>query len=409
MPQRGFESFKIELQNTLNNLYNPVYRPDDIIFDVLRLDPIQGLDAVRPVLTQTIGELKAPESTPPGSKIDLLYHVLDHRFVQSQSQESASELLNMSTRHFRRKQHEAIHALALRIWDFNQRSATTSTADEPADGLEVSRIEAIAHEIQVLTRNSAGITANLETVLHKAVEIAGFMQDSQNLKVVIRPVQEGSVIPLHPSVLRQVVLYVLLRAMQAGGEGEMVIEVHDEGLLVGLDFSCSSFSAEFFQIPELEALLPALGGKAAMDNAVSGWNYKLLFPRTRWLKVLVIDDNLDQVYLYRRLLSASAYDLIHLPGGEDLLDFIAVNKPDVLLMDILLPGIDGWDLLMQIRKNPATSAIPVVICSVMGNESMARSLGANGYLLKPVDRKRLLEILEQVIPPGAEFQTNSQA
>lgn len=407
MPLKGFETFEIELQNTLNNFYNPVYKPDELLFEALRVDPSAGLEGAREVLTAAIREMKAPETAPLGSKIDVIYQILEARFLQGQSQEAASEVLSISTRHFRRKQHEAIHALALRLWDKQSRPAAGASEEETVRSAEASRIEAIAQEIQVLTNHSPGITTDLVSVLKKAVDVAGYMQEECRVEAAVGTIPEDLAIPVHPNVLRQIVLYVLLLAGEAGLNGRMEIECREEEERIVLSFTCPGFSPVRLEIAGLETVLSALGGTADMDLSSAGWQVRLTFPQTSRKKILVIDDNLDQIYLYRRLLAATAYEVNHLAGGDQLLEYIVANRPDLILMDILLPEIDGWDLLMQIRKNPVTSATPVVISSVMGNEAMARSLGANGYLLKPVDRKSLLQVLDQATHPRGAGLTGS--
>jgi CheY-like chemotaxis protein len=234
-------------------------------------------------------------------------------------------------------------------------------------------------------------------VLKKAVEMAGYLHKEQPLPVLIEPVAENLELPLHPTVLRQIVLYIILRVLQSGFHGCLTIAAQDNGEILRVSFSApDNRFVERIQVPDLLELLPALGSKAEIEVSADAWKLNLLFSRIARVKVLVIDDNLDQIYLYRKMLSLSNFELIHLFSGEDLLEHIAEHKPDLILMDILLPGIDGWDLLLQIRQNPTTASIPVIISSVMGNESMAKSLGAHGYLLKPVNHKAFLQMLTEV-------------
>lgn len=410
MLTRGFETFEIELQNTLNNLYNPAYKPADILFEVIHLDPIQGLEAARAQIIQAIHEMNLPEIAPRGSKGSFYCQLMDGRFIQGMSQEKASELLDISTRHFRRKQQEAIHALALKIWEKQHRSHPEELDTAAKKDSELSRIEAIAREIQVLTDGSPGVTRHLEDFLNRAVSIAAHLEKSYPFEVTVVQIAEDVEIPLHPSVLRQIVFYIILCLVQAGYKTSLEIGTREENQTISLSFlSRLDASDTPIRVPELSELIPALGGRAEVSVTPGGWRLDLVFPKLAKTKVLVIDDNPDQIYLYRKMLSMTAYDLIHLPGGDDLLAHIASIKPDLILMDILLPGIDGWDLLWQIRQNPSTAQIPVVICSVMGNDSMAKSLGANGYLIKPVDRKVLLQLLDQFNPPRQASHPNLPA
>jgi CheY-like chemotaxis protein len=410
MPTRGFETFEIELQNTLNNLYNPAYKPADILFEVIHLDSIEGLEAVRAQIIQAIHEMNSPEIAPRGSKGSFYCQLMESRFIQGMSQEKASELLDISTRHFRRKQQEAIHALALKIWEKQHRSHPEDLDMVAKKESEISRIETIAREIQVLTDGSPGVTRHLEEFLNRAVSMAAYLEKEYPFDVKVAPISDVVEIPLHPSVLRQIVFYIILCLVEAGFKTSLEIGTREENQTISLSFQSRQYTSNTaIEVPELSELVPALGGRAEVSFTPEGWRLELIFPKVNKIKILVIDDNPDQVYLYRKMLSMTVYELIHLPGGDELLAHIASIKPDLILMDILLPGIDGWDLLWQIRQNQSTAQIPVLICSVMGNDSMAKSLGANGYLIKPVDRKALLQLLDQFTPPHQASQLDLPA
>jgi len=410
MPERGVETFEIELQNTLNHLYNPAYQPANSLFEVLQLAPAQGLEAVRAQILQVIREMNAPDTAPRGSKGSFLCQLLDYRFIQSLSQEKAAELLDISTRHFRRKQQEAIHALALKMLERQARAIQEEQDGLPRKSPELSRIEAIAKEIQVLTDIAPGVTAHLGDFLQRALSMAAFVDKDRSVELRVAEVAEDAEIPVHPSVLRQVVFYVILSLVQAEFAAPLELGAQQDGERTALYFRAGLPGAPAqVDLPGLEELILALGGHSETLSTQNTWQLKLIFPRRSKTKLLVIDDNPDQVYLYRKMLSMTAFEIIHLPGGEDLLAHIAEIRPGAILMDILLPGIDGWDLLWQIRQNSATAHIPVIICSVMGNDTMARSLGANGYLVKPVERKLLLQELEQFSQPPQALRPDSPA
>jgi CheY-like chemotaxis protein len=67
----------------------------------------------------------------------------------------------------------------------------------------------------------------------------------------------------------------------------------------------------------------------------------------------------------------------------------------VIILDVMMPDIDGWEILGRLRSHPSTSAIPVVVCTILAQEELALSLGASGFLLKPITRQALLEELDR--------------
>jgi CheY-like chemotaxis protein len=73
----------------------------------------------------------------------------------------------------------------------------------------------------------------------------------------------------------------------------------------------------------------------------------------------------------------------------------------VVLLDVMMPEVDGWELLGQLRQNPATSHLPVVVCTILPQEELARSLGANAFLQKPISRDDFLRVLDELLKGSA--------
>jgi putative two-component system response regulator len=78
---------------------------------------------------------------------------------------------------------------------------------------------------------------------------------------------------------------------------------------------------------------------------------------------------------------------------------IAETRPDLIILDVMMPSMDGWQVLRSLKQNPATKSTPIIICSVLREPELAISLGAISYLIKPVDRLELLATLERIIHP----------
>jgi CheY-like chemotaxis protein len=123
-------------------------------------------------------------------------------------------------------------------------------------------------------------------------------------------------------------------------------------------------------------------------------------PAVGKVTVLVIDDNSDLVHFYRRSLTGTRYRIAHEPTGLGAFDAVAAHRPDVIVLDVMLPDIDGWTLLTHLHENPATRSIPVLVCSVIREEELALALGAAAYLAKPVQGRQLTDALDRVLRQG---------
>jgi CheY-like chemotaxis protein len=117
--------------------------------------------------------------------------------------------------------------------------------------------------------------------------------------------------------------------------------------------------------------------------------------------VLVIDDNQATHELFERYLVPHFYEVLHAHTGPEALRLAAQARPDIVILDVMMPSMDGWQVLRELAENPATATIPVVVCSVLNEPELASSLGACGYIKKPVDRLELLATLARLQNPTA--------
>lgn len=123
------------------------------------------------------------------------------------------------------------------------------------------------------------------------------------------------------------------------------------------------------------------------------------FPSANRPKILVIDDDKEIRTVIAELLNMSGYDVVEAASGQQGLDHASRFVPDLVLLDVMMPGIDGWTVLSKLQDNPKLADVPVIVLSAVGDVEMAMSLGAASVLLKPVDASRLTaEIATQLSP-----------
>jgi CheY-like chemotaxis protein len=128
------------------------------------------------------------------------------------------------------------------------------------------------------------------------------------------------------------------------------------------------------------------------------YTIRLTFPAIGKIPVLLIDDNPDTVLLFQRYVSNTRYTVIGVRDPNKAAHLAGVHSPKVILLDLMMPGVDGWEVLSQIRQNPLTSAIPVVVASILPEESLALAMGANAFLQKPISQNDFLNLLNQLYP-----------
>jgi len=116
---------------------------------------------------------------------------------------------------------------------------------------------------------------------------------------------------------------------------------------------------------------------------------------TNNITVLVIDDDAEVRELLERLLSREGFKVIAAGSGEEGLNIAREQKPDIVTLDVMMPSMDGWSVLSKLKHDPDAKEIPVIMLSMIDNHSLGFALGATDYLVKPIDRTRLIDMLKR--------------
>lgn len=111
--------------------------------------------------------------------------------------------------------------------------------------------------------------------------------------------------------------------------------------------------------------------------------------------ILVIDDDQTARDLMRRYYAREGFHVITAPNGEEGLKIARKVVPAVITLDVMMPGMDGWEVLSELKATPELSKIPVIMLTIVDDKNLGFALGASDYLTKPIDHKRLSEVLQK--------------
>jgi two-component system cell cycle response regulator DivK len=118
-------------------------------------------------------------------------------------------------------------------------------------------------------------------------------------------------------------------------------------------------------------------------------------------RILVVEDQEDNRQILRDLLAATDYEVVEAENGEAALAAVAKQRPDLILMDIQLPILDGYEATRRIKADPALSSIPIIAVTsyaLSGDEEKARSAGCDDFVPKPYSPRQLLAKIRQYLP-----------
>jgi len=116
--------------------------------------------------------------------------------------------------------------------------------------------------------------------------------------------------------------------------------------------------------------------------------------------ILIVEDNQTNAQLLKDVLVIKGYEVFIVTNGDDALASMEASKPDLVLMDVQLPGMDGYEVTRKMRENPQTKELPVIAVTayaLKGDKKKAMDAGCDGYMSKPINTRELPKMVENLI------------
>jgi len=117
-------------------------------------------------------------------------------------------------------------------------------------------------------------------------------------------------------------------------------------------------------------------------------------------RILVVDDEIYIVHILEFSLTMEGYDVITAADGEEALRRVEEDEPDLVVLDIMMPRMDGYEVCRRLREDPATRNLPVILLSAKGrpmDRDLGLDAGADDYIVKPFSPRRLLEKIRELM------------
>ena len=115
-------------------------------------------------------------------------------------------------------------------------------------------------------------------------------------------------------------------------------------------------------------------------------------------KILLVDDEPDIIEFLGYNLTKEGYDVTTSTSGKEAVEIAKRINPDLILLDVMMPEKDGWNVLIELKNDAQLKDVPVIMLSVLDSLELGYVLGAKGYLTKPIRKELLLETIENCIP-----------
>jgi CheY-like chemotaxis protein len=402
------EEFTKTLREALGHLHHA---------DRLRSSPLAALFGVanrfdtpsllRRILVDSIKSFEPDPDEPPQSRAWRIYDSLFCCYVQQLSQKVVADQLGLSARQLRREQREALEALAYRLWeqyDLGSRlSEPESSAGSPTRG--TNTIPDVAEELAWLRDASPNQSVNLGETLHTALELTRPLATQHSVSIQSTMDRPQTYVAVHPVALSQMLLHLLSASIPKAASSEVTIAVQATAREAEAVVRCnkhpvdprSSLSTEQADSLDMALKLAELA-HCELEIAETDETFvaRLRLPLLEELTVLAIDDNVDTLQLLQRYASNTRYRLVVTSDPDQAQSLAAQYAPQIIVLDVMMPQVDGWQVLGRLRQHPLTEHIPVLVCTISPQEALALSLGASAFLRKPVKRQAFLNALDQV-------------
>lgn len=404
------------VRRALSHLYDYAYlqsHPLALVLDAdHNLDQVTRAQKLRRLLIECLEALRPNGARGPSLADAMRAHaILTYRYVDGLTIGQIASRLALSRRQVYREHEKGIEAIASVLVDRLRSEKRGSSHSEPSAAVaDADRLEAVRAEVARLKQTTRTETVSPLEVLEGVIGLLAPLHEDAPVQVQITPGPPWPQIIADRVMLRQVLVNILSHALAEGASGALQIALaqdHDEVTIAICSTRRRSPAATAGPEPPThdvglavsQALTEAQGGRLELRESGEKWEALLTFPAPGRRTILVIDDNPDIVTLLERYVAGHAISVVGATQPSSALTLAVELQPQLITLDVMMPGIDGWELLQQLKGTPATRDIPVIICSVLNEPRLAFAMGASDYITKPVRQDDLLAVLRRWLGP----------
>lgn len=392
------------VRDALVHLYTPQFQPSALLYQVLECDPRAGPGPLQSHLLASIADLEPAGTTSATCRARRAFEALHKRFVQGLTQEETAEHLAISVRHLQRVQQDAIDTLASHLWERWLARQAGEPLNQGPDTLRGTSAQ--AHnwhaqadlELASLHASAPRVEADVGQTIRGVLELERVLAAKRGIELETKFVQPGLSAAIHPMALRQMLITAIARLAEHMSPGELAVYASLEGGEVRITLAGQA-ALDTQPTPEglLRDIIVPPGAEVSISRQRHRIFVRLRVPHLDEHTVLVVEDNPDMVLFYRHCTAGTPYRIVHAAPGHDIVERAEELMPDIVVLDVMMPHVDGWQVLTHLHERSATRAIPVIICSVVKEEELALALGASRFLSKPVEPQEFVAALDQVL------------
>lgn len=391
------ETFATLFKDLISHLYDPTVletHPLSHHFPMPSDTSARRAEVIQKIVLQEIEQLRPSGKEPqPHSPEWRPYLILYKRYVLGESPKDIAGALYIGDRQFRRDHSRALQALSARIWE----RYFLPKAAEGVKDVASSEEEFVLHLERL---NLAEVLKSLESIVAQRLRI-------ENIQLDLRIPPQPLPVSADRVLLRQIILSLINYGLQlcTCSKLGLWIETQPDNIIVHLDFETDEpWDINREESKDLLSYIRTWGKRmqVQIDEHYPQPGQKgivslgLVFVPVHQRTIMVVDDQAAALRMFERYLSRTGIEVIGVTNPEQTLDMACKIRPDLIILDVMMPHLDGWEVLQSLQLNPLTQKIPVLVCSAWDEPDLAYSLGAAAFLKKPILQRTLLDVLYQL-------------
>ncbi len=278
----------------------------------------------------------------------------------------------------------------------------------------------IANDLDIINADQTRIQQILVNLISNSIKfsndggkiIIGFLRNENDIKIFVKDFGKGIPQSEIPKLFKP-----FYQVKSSGKEGtglglaitKKLVELHNGK--ISIESEENNFTKFLIQIPltvnSIETIADEKNIKEIVNNFLEKFNEKLPIQKRKPL-ALIADDSIESQKILAHYLKGENFETVYAKNGIDAFEKAKEFLPDIILLDIMLPIKDGWQVLKLLKQHPVCKNIPVIIVSVSDEKTLGTTLGADDYFVKPVNRDEFLNSVKHSILKSDELNNEQK-
>ncbi len=385
------DDFIEQVKDVLENLYDIPYLQRHALAAFINAEAASANRLQGQTLRRKILELL--EYLSPGVSVNFrspqarLYNLLHLRYVEGMTVQQTANKLGISPRQAYRDLRKGEERIAMLLWEEIHSS----------DGDETHKVTN-NEEIEMPSFSPKLSRVNINSLVLQSLKAVGSLAEMRSVEVAFSEAQSAAFFYSDSVVAQQIITSVISHTLQSIHGCELWITVEEKAgkLHLILSFDKDRPEGDSVILDQATKTLTSKLGWIIEEYAEDALHHVAVQISSQKANILVIDDNEGIIDLFKRFLVGVECQVIGATDSGEGIRQAKTAKPDVIFLDVMMPGVDGWEVLQTLQNNESTRQIPVVICSVFNDPELALSLGAEQVMSKPIRQENLLSVLQNL-------------